>query len=306
MLPPPVLHSLEPEPTRGQQLHAPYEERDTYLCHRTAQAWEMAKLLRAAVQKGHVAIGLGDFNMVPSSLAHRIISTHGRVADSWLAAHPLTPAAPPPAASARFNIDVMGATCDSALNTWRMPGPTLPPPDAADSPHAKRLDYVFHSPRNSAVRAARVAMTEPMPMPAQTGGKGGAGRNCSLSDHFALEVQLLLAPSSAQRREGEREGERYLPESTIDEIFAVLREYMAREIGEKKWRIFHFFASIPVLVGLHVAVWWSPHHAVDFLLVLLAWSVAVTGVLDGLVGFIFTGSGIVPIPVPVPVPAPGS
>ena len=303
----------------------------------------MAKLLRAAVQKGHVAIGLGDFNMVPSSLAHRIISTHGRVADSWLSAHPLTPAAPPPAASARFNIETMGATCDTVLNTWRMPGPTLPPPDAADSPHAKRLDYVFHSPRNSAVRAARVTMTEPMPMPAQTGGKGGAGRNCSLSDHFALEVQLLLAPSLAQQRalaaatshpaaalpavaspppppppplvdlagpgrarEGEGEGDgtgvgegdRYLPQSVIDEIFAVLHEYMAREVGEKKWRIAHFFASIPVLVGLHVAAWWSPHYAVNFVLVLLAWIVAVTGTLDGLVGFVFTGSGSVPVPRP--------
>ena len=261
--------------------------------------------------------------MIPSSLAHRLISTHGLVSDSWLSAYPTTPDTHPPGANAKFNIEVMGATCDSVLNTWRMPGDTLPPPDT-DDPRGKRLDYVFHSPSNSSVRSVKVGMTEPMPMASQTGGKGGAGRNCTLSDHFSVEVQLSLAPNPVQQRAlaaaknptplsaeslieiagavrareaeitdqvGEKEGELYLPTNIIDQIFDVQREYTAREIVEKKWRIAHFFASIPVLIGLHVAVWWSPHNGVSFLLMLLAWVVAVTGTLDGLIGFIFTGSG---------------
>ena len=306
------------------QLHAPYEEKDTYLCHRTAQAWEIAKLLRGAVQKGHVAIGVGDFNMIPSSLAHRLISTHGMVSDSWLSAYPSTPDIHPPGANAQFNVEVMGATCDSVLNTWRMPGLRLPPPDTVD-PRGKRLDYVFHSPANSSVRSIMVGMTEPMDMPSQTGGKGGAGRNCSLSDHFSVEVQLALAPNyeqqhtlavaknpalipneslidiagSARAQEAEMShqvsevsGERYLPMDIIDKIFAVQSEYTAREVKEKFWRIAHFWASIPVLVLLHVAVWWSPHNGVSFCIMFLGWVVAVTGVMDGLIGFIFTGSGM--------------
>ena len=40
-------------------LHAPYEKGDdSYLCHRTAQAWQLAKLLRGSVQKGHVPIAV--------------------------------------------------------------------------------------------------------------------------------------------------------------------------------------------------------------------------------------------------------
>lgn len=271
-----------------------------------------------------MAIGVGDFNMIPSSLAHRLISTHGLVSDSWLSAYPDTPDTLPPGANAQFNIESMGATCDSVLNTWRMPGDTLPPPDTVD-PYGKRLDYVFHSPSNSSVRNVRVGMTEPMSMPSQTGGKGGAGGNCTLSDHFSVEVQLALAPnydqksalvmaknpepipaeslieisSSVRAREaqmtdqvGEKPGELYLPVDIISQIFDVQREYTAREVMEKKLRIAHFFASIPVLIGLHVAVWWSPHNGVAFLLMLLGWVVAVTGVMDGLIGFIFTGSGM--------------
>jgi len=264
--------------------------------------------------------------MIPSSLAHRLISTHGMVSDSWLSAYPTTPDIHPPGANARFNIETMGATCDSVLNTWRMPGLELPPPETVD-PRGKRLDYVFHSPSNSSVRSVKVGMTEPMDMPSQTGGKGGAGRNCSLSDHFSVEVQLALVPDHEQQLElaramnpdpipreslidiagsaraqdaemsrqvGQLSGEKYLPVDIIDNIFTVQREYTAREVKEKFWRIAHFWASIPVLILLHVAVWWSPHNGVSFLIMFLGWVVAVTGVMDGLIGFIFTGSGMYP------------
>lgn len=41
-------------------LHAPYEAgEDSYLCHRTAQAWEIAKHIRGAVQKGHIPLAVG-------------------------------------------------------------------------------------------------------------------------------------------------------------------------------------------------------------------------------------------------------
>lgn len=42
-------------------LHAPYEKEpnDSYICHRTAQAWEIARLMRAASDRGNLVIGLG-------------------------------------------------------------------------------------------------------------------------------------------------------------------------------------------------------------------------------------------------------
>ena len=49
------------------QLHAPYGHgEDTYLCHRTAQAWDIAKLLRASSQRGTVAIAVPS-NSLPFS-----------------------------------------------------------------------------------------------------------------------------------------------------------------------------------------------------------------------------------------------
>ncbi|KAL7274325.1 phospholipase C type enzyme [Rhizina undulata] len=302
--------------------HAPYEKEDSYLCHRTAQAWEIAKLLRGAVQKGHVAIGLGDFNMIPPSLAHRIIATHGLVSDSWLSLYPNTPNVSPPSTDAKTNIEVYGVTCDSVLNTWRMEGPLLPPPETLD-PHAKRLDYVFHSPRYSSVVDVKVGMTETMPMPAQKGGKGGSGGYCSLSDHYSVEVLLSLAPSPAQQsalaaarnphkvpgdtlidvagevraeeaqltgQVGEKESETYLPVNIIDEILALIAGYTRREKFEYFWRIAHFWISVIALIAIHVGVWWSSNRGWAFFCVLLSWVVAISGTLDGLIGFLFMGS----------------
>src|SRR3984957_19752956 len=72
------------------QLHAPYETEpfDSYICHRTAQAWEIAKLMRGAAERGHLVLGLGDFNMIPMSLAHKLVSTHAPVRDIWMLLHP--------------------------------------------------------------------------------------------------------------------------------------------------------------------------------------------------------------------------
>jgi sphingomyelin phosphodiesterase 2 len=41
------------------QFHAPYGKgEDTYMCHRIAQGWEIAKLMRGAVERGHFVIGV--------------------------------------------------------------------------------------------------------------------------------------------------------------------------------------------------------------------------------------------------------
>ncbi|KAI9886366.1 MAG: hypothetical protein M1823_001820 [Watsoniomyces obsoletus] len=109
------------------ELHAPYEREphDSYLCHRTAQAWEISKLMRNAIERGHLTIALGDFNMKPLSLAHRIITTHAPVLDAWLVRHPERISQETlqwsDVHSAFYNIVSAGTTCDSALNTWRWP-----------------------------------------------------------------------------------------------------------------------------------------------------------------------------------------
>jgi hypothetical protein len=80
-------------------------------------------------------VALGDFNMTPLSLAHRLVTAHGGVVDAWRVVHPHSAtgaAADRPdefrgvgvgdstgVPSAAYNLAVNGTTCDSALNTWR-------------------------------------------------------------------------------------------------------------------------------------------------------------------------------------------
>jgi len=200
------------------QTHAPYHS-NSYECHRTAQAWEMAKLARAAAERGHLVLALGDFNMTPRSLSHRLLTAHAPVRDAWRALHPdssLGQADLPaerarrrPIPTAAFNLRENGVASDSVYNTWRWPAarqrllgegrPHLDvPPDTMD-PGAKRLDYVFagtgHASLAAAdapgaggwyVRDARVGMVDVHPT-----------LGCSVSDHFSVEAVLAYDPPAA-------------------------------------------------------------------------------------------------------------
>ena len=150
-------------------LHAPYEREpnDTYLCHRTAQAWEIAKLMRAASDRGSLVIGLGDFNMVPMSFAHVLVESRGAVQDVWRIVNPgssIGASIDPPERERRKrlneeetpNVDTSlnehGHTCDSVMNTWRwdkalqkklFKGQDRKILGTDSDPEAKRLDYIF-------------------------------------------------------------------------------------------------------------------------------------------------------------------
>lgn len=297
-------------------LHAPYEREphDSYICHRTAQAWEITKLMRAAAERGHLVIGLGDFNMVPLSLAHRIIETHSPVKDVWRILHPdssigaakdaVEQARERPMPTAEYNMTINGATCDSALNSWRWNQahkrrlargenvqiePTVPDPDA------KRLDYIFFSsPRyrdggtgNEAadweLKEANVGMEMRHPT-----------LHCSLSDHFSVEATLTrntpYASSTTDRSNVLDPPERYLPISIYDEILATTLKYQVRERVQRKLRIGHFFYQLALTIGCMIGVWWSPHNYVSFILMFLSTFGMSLGVIDGLMGFLFVGS----------------
>lgn len=169
--------------------------------------------MRGAAERGHLVLGLGDFNMVPQSLAHRLISTHAPVRDVWLLLHPdsshgaaedaTEKARGRPMPTASYNITENGATCDSVYNTWRwnkgqqkLLGPNRPAievPDDRLDPRAKRLDYIFASTGSSPsdpepggwiVKSAKVGMLSRHPE-----------LQCSLSDHFSVEATIVRSTS---------------------------------------------------------------------------------------------------------------
>lgn len=238
--------------------------------------------------------------MLPSSLAHHIITTHGLVADCWLSKYPSTPTGLSANADARYNIQTLGTTCDSTLNTWRLKAHQvdIPSGDSPD-PWAQRLDYIFHSARLSKVVDIKVGMIDPMKLPGSPKLGNGVTRGgmASVSDHFSVEVKLELPPAAPplliSLGEEAQEGHelQYLDTDTIDEIQALTQQYTKREAWEYTWRIAHFWLSVLALIALHVAVWWATHPGVAFLITFLTWVVAVTGAVNGLIGLLFMGFG---------------
>jgi sphingomyelin phosphodiesterase 2 len=202
--------------------------------------------MRGAAERGHLVLGLGDFNMIPMSLAHKLVSTHAPVRDIWLLLHPdsaLGAAEDPvekarhrPIPTADINILENGATCDSVLNTWRwnkgqqkLLGPNKPmievPRDRIDV-KAKRLDYIFAStgfdptrPEQGGwiVKTAKVGMLFRHPE-----------LGCSLSDHFSVECTLV------HTRSIEEEGSK-----TYDEDLAVDRGAFLQSPANSEFRSHH-------------------------------------------------------------------
>lgn len=174
----------------------------------------MAKLLRGAAERDHLVIAMGDFNMLASSLAHKLISTTAPVRDVWRVMHPdssvgaaddaAEKARCRPIPTAEYNVRENGATSNNVYNTWRWSkaqqkrlgrGKTPPiiPPDTVDR-HGKRLDYIFAGlgdPRrwpaggSWTIKRVAVGMMDPH-----------SELGCSLSDHFSVETTLSFQVSA--------------------------------------------------------------------------------------------------------------
>lgn len=343
-------------------LHAPYEREphDSYLCHRTAQAWEMSKHLRSARERGHLVLAMGDFNMLPDSLAYQLVTVHGGVIDAWRAAKPDTVVNEARDAQMRatmvngdeanrwersvgFGLEWEGMTCDSAANTWRWDkkrrrrldkrgtsrdavGVSIDGEDREllfqvdePDPWAKRLDYIFigqpsidpslGSPsrykrrrrRSSSrlrsieqddshreshaeeereeqwnVTTANVCMTH-----------RHSTLHCSLTDHFGISSTLTF--SSTRSWEKLPLPQTALSPSTYDHILQLTHTYTKRQTHQRHYRLAHFGVSVPVTVACLIAVWWSPHNGVAFVLMLLASLGLSAGSLDGMIGGLFGG-----------------
>ncbi|KAL9113577.1 MAG: hypothetical protein Q9227_002315 [Pyrenula ochraceoflavens] len=305
-------------------LHAPYEREpnDSYICHRTAQAWEIAKLMRGAAERGHLVLGLGDFNMVPLSFAHRLITSYGNVVDSWRALHPESSLGAAideaekkrnmPLPTAAFNLEENGTTCDSVLNTWRWPkekvrqlekGKDVQILDTEPDPRAKRLDYIFVGnpqleglPTTASlpfwsVEAASVTMTERHPT-----------LRCSLSDHFAVQTILTTSPQTQPPTKSETLSPSPpqpspSPSTSRDDdlypsILPLITTYTSREHRQRRLRLSHFLLSLFISICTFIAVWWSPHNSVAFVLNVVSTLGLAAGVVDGLIGGLFVGSEV--------------
>lgn len=224
--------------------------------------------MRGAIERGHLTIALGDFNIVPLSLAHQLVTTHSRAQDVWMVLHPDSASyVPANAAAARsvavasgttaiaaaakkaevevhsawHNLTANGTTCDSALNTWRWDkakrkklgrggGEDRAMTEAgAPDPRGKRLDYIFVGQGQSAAARWSVANAKVgMTMRHPT-------LKCSLSDHFSVEATLCLSAASETSTPAQTVS-RSLPRSSINEAFLPVDTYTAILAMVSKYR----------------------------------------------------------------------
>jgi sphingomyelin phosphodiesterase 2 len=270
--------------------------------------------MRGAAERGHLVIGLGDFNMVPLSPAHRIIEAHSPVRDVWRILHPDSSLGAArdtveqrrgrPMPSADFNLTENGATCDSALNTWRWnqahkkrlaKGENVVIEGSVPDPNAKRLDYIFFS-SGSHHNAANGEITAEWKV--QEANVGMVMRHpalhCSLSDHFSVEATLVrdVAESTAIERGPWALPDTHLPIEVYDEIIANTAKYTARERIQRKLRLGHFGYQLLLTIGCLVGVWWSPHNYVSFILMFISSFGLSLGVIEFFMGLLFVGSEI--------------
>lgn len=267
--------------------------------------------MHAAYEKGNIVLGLGDFNMIPLSLAHKIITAHGRSHDVWRLLHPNSSIGAcedaverkrgKPIPTAEFNLKENGTTCDSVLNTWRWNkgqqqrlrrGEDIHVDPSTKDPRGKRLDYIFLGDAKGEwmVQSVNVGMVRRHPT-----------IKCSLSDHFSVEATLVrgthpntdgidgrLSPS--EKGNVILADPQYLSVNTYDEVQAITNKYIARERLQRRLRLGHFWIQFAVSIGCFIAVWWSPHNYVSFILMLLSTIGLSAGVLDGLIAFLFVSS----------------
>jgi sphingomyelin phosphodiesterase 2 len=237
--------------------------------------FNVAQLLSGYALNGLSNEQVGDFNCQQGSLAHKLITSHGLVSDSWLVAHPDRP---PQSASSNYSllsdadrIRLLGVTCDSKLNTWR----AYDLAKDMDDPTAKRLDYVFVNQERAIVKDSTVVFTEHVPL-----------LNCSYSDHFGIHVTLQLQEPRDHGKVIVSEEPTMSPQM-FDTITWISDRYIKREMHHSWLRNTHFWVSLVVFVGLLIGQWWVKAAYGHFIILLCGTLVVVTGVVDGLIGFIF-------------------
>ncbi|CCK69184.1 inositol phosphosphingolipid phospholipase KNAG_0C00710 [Huiozyma naganishii CBS 8797] len=260
----------------NSHMHAPYALTGdaAYTCHRACQAWDFSRLAQLYSEAGYAVIIVGDLNSRPESLQHQFLTQETGLADSWeqlgAKAYPPRPTLAQVAKmSALDQLKYGCTTCDSLLNTWRSDRR----PD-----EACRLDYALVDPHKLLTVDAGVQFTERIP---------GIG---SFSDHFAYYCELHYRDNSKDEQTPARDLllKRY---SSYVEMCDLIDDYLITAHRQKFWRGIHFWASLVLIIGCCVSTSFTSYTRAPlvprFFWVLFASVLAVTGLIDGLISFLF-------------------
>jgi len=263
--------------------------------HRTAQAWELAKLVKASAERGRTVFVCGDLNSVPSSLPITLLQSYGQLRDSWIASHPQgLPTLSTDETSYRTAIQEEGITCDSLINTFTASKNAA---NRGAKGYGKRLDYILYRPaarrisrrdrlgrcqtewvddQNMICDHCQVVLTDPIP-----------GFGYSYSDHFGVEACFTVYPSQSTKLEADddenEEGRRHeqssmkktvaAPKLTTEQLThcmsALMVKYRSSERSTQV-QLSLFVVCLVLVPGVAVAASFQPLKYLNWIFTLLS------------------------------------
>lgn len=256
----------------NSHMHAPYSLTGdaAYSCHRSCQAWDFAKLAKIYREAGYAVVIVGDLNSRPGSLPHNILTKEAGLIDSWEQLHGKQDLEKIRTMNAMDQLVYACTTCDSTLNTWRA---TRRPDEAC------RLDYALVDPRRLTTIKTGIKFTELI---------DGVG---SFSDHFAYSCTLeVLRDNNVKKLQTELSDRIKIHE----DLELCIEDYLITARKQKFLRGLHFWMSVFLMISCAVVTTFTSNVAgwSSIFWVLFAIVVAVTGVIDGMISFLFGRSEI--------------
>lgn len=255
----------------NSHMHAPYAQTGdaAYAAHRACQAWDLAQLVRTLKRAGYAVVQVGDLNLKPGSLPHKLFTAEAGLMDSWEAVHGVVPPDELAALPAPEQIVRGGVTCDLRLNTWRsMRAPW----------EACRLDYALVDAHRVRPVLAAVRFTEPLPPPL----------SCSCLDHFGYSFEFV---QQAPANFGADDDDPALVAARLEayrELLAEIRRYLTYTIPfQAGWRRAHFFVSVLLVVVINVGISFASNVRAwaSVLLSVASTLIGITGVVNGMIWF---------------------
>ncbi|KAG0152376.1 hypothetical protein CROQUDRAFT_667265 [Cronartium quercuum f. sp. fusiforme G11] len=266
--------------------------------HRTAQAWELAKLVRASSERGRTVFVCGDLNSVPSSLPITILQAHGQLRDSWQSSHPTNLSClTTNEASYRNAIKEEGITCDSLINTFTA---SKNANNRGAKGFGKRLDYILFRPSSKRINQrdkhgrcftefiddqtiicdnCHVTLTDPIPV-----------FGYSYSDHFGLQSTFTIYPKLLNSDLDLSIRSSQKPPTLTTEhlnncLSALMTKYRSSE-RSSKFQLFLFFICLILIPGISIAASFQPLSFLNWIFTLLSIFVGGFGITMLYTGFI--------------------
>lgn len=257
----------------NSHMHAPYALTGdaAYECHRACQAWDFSKLAKLLKRAGYAVIIVGDLNSRPGSLPHKFLTLETGLVDSWEQLNGPQNLQEIMHMSAIDQIQIAGTTCDSTLNTWRQ---------HRDPTEACRLDYALIDPTRLQTVAANVVFTEKV-------------NGVSFSDHFAYCCELqVLDPTTSTTTSTTQTEPTNTDKEYYNQMLDLLASYERVSHWQQNWRLTHFFLSVLLIIAIHIIVTFTAERASwsSVFWVFAAVAIAVTGTINGLIGYLFVNS----------------